>query len=336
MNSILYSSDFLTVSYSGVLIALGTASCFCMTWSFFRAAGGKGRLLCFFLPVSTPLSVFFSRLIHWYCHSEQYESIRAALTDYGAGGYVLTGVLLAILLAALFLTLFPCRAEIPLLLDCLAPGAVILFICIRLSSLFNSSCRSKITVSDPSFQRLPFAAAFTDAAGNIEYRFATFFAEVCFFAVLLAVLLVFLARESTAAVNNQNRRGRVWLQFLNWICAIEVLADSTRFDSSFTRLNGFVSVVQTVSGVLMLAVLLISTVRTVRADRLRLRHVLIWLFWLLSLGGAGISEYLVQRHGDWYLSCYLFMAFWLTMMAGLTSRMILLSSGGADTPIEPG
>jgi hypothetical protein len=123
--------------------------------------------------------------------------------------------------------------------------------------------------------------------------------------------------------------------FLNWYSAIEVLADSTRYDSSFTRLNGFVSVVQTTCGVFMLSVLVIASIRAIRAEGLRPRHILVWFLWLLSLGGAGISEYLVQRHGDWYLSCYAFMAFWLILMAGLSTRMLRLQYSRKEEQAAP-
>ena len=333
MNTILYSSGGFSLSYSSVILALAAAACFCMAWALFRAKGGRGILLCLFLPISVALSVFLSRILHWYCHTEQYESLLTALTDFRAGGFVLTGVLFAILLSALLLSLFRFRHEIPVLLDCLAPGIVILFIFIRLSSLFNSSCRSKIAVRSPSLQRLPFAAEILDAAGNTEYRFAVFFAEAVVLGILLIALLVAYSRQNTSSDRAaKNRSGDIWLMFLNWYCAIEVLADSTRYDSSFTPFNGFVSIVQTLCGIFMLAVLIIFSVRTIRSEGFRPRHALIWFFWLLSLGGAGISEYLVQRHGDWYLSCYVFMAFWLVMMAGLTTCMHRLSR----TPKENG
>ena len=325
MNTILYSSGTLSLSYSSVILAFAAAACFCMTWSLFRARGGRGVTLCLFLPLSVVFSVFLSRILHWYCHTEQYSSFFSALTDFRTGGFVLTGVLFSILLSALFLSLFPFHSEIPVLLDCLSPGTVILFIFIRLSALFNSSCRSKIAVTAPSLQRLPFAAEILDAAGNTEYRFATFFAEAVILGILLIALLIFYARHASIAENTSRRTsGDVWLMFLNWYSAIEVLSDSTRYDSSFTRLNGFVSVVQTTCGVFMLSVLVIASIRAIRAEGLRPRHILVWFLWLLSLGGAGISEYLVQRHGDWYLSCYAFMAFWLILMAGLSTRMLRL------------
>ena len=41
------------------------------------------------------------------------------------------------------------------------------------------------------------------------------------------------------------------------------------------------------------------------------------------LGVVGITEYLVQRHGDWYLSCYGAMGLACVLMAGAVYRMYL-------------
>ena len=89
MNGIAYSIGSVTVYYSSLVIALGLASCFCLTWSLYRANGGKAASLCLFLLLSTVLSVVLSRILHWDCHSEQYRSFLSAVTDYGTGDFVL-------------------------------------------------------------------------------------------------------------------------------------------------------------------------------------------------------------------------------------------------------
>ena len=38
------------------------------------------------LPAAVFFSVVFCRLIHWYCHMEQYTGLLNALTDYSGGG----------------------------------------------------------------------------------------------------------------------------------------------------------------------------------------------------------------------------------------------------------
>jgi prolipoprotein diacylglyceryltransferase len=213
-------------------------------------------------------------------------------------------------------------ADKPLLLDCTAPGLLVLILLIRLSALFNSSCRGKMSVNRPALQHLPLASQIRDAAGNTEYRFATFFIEAILLAVLLVVLLsLFSKLRGAAAKNGKSGSGSVWMMFLLWYSALEIVMDSTRYDSSFARVNGFVSVVQTFCGLMMLAVLVWYSVRAVKADGLKAYQWLIWSVWLVLLGGAGVSEYLVQRHGNWYLSCYYLMSSCLVIMSWLTYRM---------------
>ena len=44
-------------------------------------------------------------------------------------------------------------------------------------------------------------------------------------------------------------------------------------------------------------------------------HWLMWLVWFFALAGVGNTEFLVQRHGDWYLSCYGAMALCCLILA---------------------
>ena len=322
MTEIVLSYGNVSIFYSSVIIALGTASCFCLTWSLYRANHGKGSVLCLFLLLSTFLSVIFSRVLHWYCHSEQYESFIYAVTDYSAGGFVFIGVIIGIVVSYLIIVFLQEGEDNALILDCSAPGTAVLIILVRISSLFNSSCRSKITVRNPALQHMPLASKITDAAGNEEYRFATFFIEAIMLAVLLIGILLFFSKiRNTPSKNAKSSSGGVWLHFLVWYCAIEVVMDSTRYDSSFVPFNGFVSVVQSFCGIMMLAVLIYFSVRAIIADGLKIYHWIIWSVWFIALGGAGISEYLIQRHENWYLSCYSLMGACLIIMSILTVRM---------------
>ena len=322
MDPIAISLGNLSIYYSSIVISLGTASCLCLTWAIFVSHEGDKRNICLFVPIALILSVFLSRVLHWYCHSEQYTSFISAVTDYGTGDFVLSGVFVGLLITYALLSIFCKKNQLSLLLDCLAPGINILIIFVRLSCLFNSAFRSKIAINDPSRQHLPIAAIFYNSSGTVEYRFAAFFIEAILLAVLLILLLVYFSKaRNTPAKSGRSNSGSVWLMFILWYSAIEVVMDSTRYDSSFVPFNGFVSVVQTFCGEMMLAVLIYYSIRAVKADGLKTYHWLIWSGWFISLGGAGISEYLVQRHGDWYLSCYFLMSLCLVIMAVLTVMM---------------
>ena len=120
-----------------------------------------------------------------------------------------------------------------------------------------------------------------------------------------------------------SREGNVARMFLLGYSACELLMDSTRYDSSFVPFNGFISIVQMVAAFVILGVLIYYSVHSVRANGLRFSHWLRWAGWLVTLAGVGVSEYLVQRHGDWFLPCYAVMAISCLLMALIVYRMYL-------------
>ncbi len=305
MNPIAYSFGGFDLYWSALLIALAAAVCFLITGALFTAHRGKATAVWLLLPLASLLSVLLSRLLHWYCHVEQYTSFWQAMTDYSSGGYVLTGAFLGTALAVLLVGLLGFTGHVGRLFDCLAPGAALGIALIRLSALFDDSCRGKMLVQTPALQHLPLAAPVTTVDGGTEYRFATFFVEFLVLLVVFFLLLRFFHERRRAPMKaDQPRDGNVALMFLTWYSTVEVVADSTRYDSSFMPINGFVSLVQVVCGLTLLAVLIVYTVRSVRANGRSARHGLLWLAFWLSVGGVGALEYLVQRHGNWYLFCY--------------------------------
>ena len=73
----------------------------------------------------------------------------------------------------------------------------------------------------------------------------------------------------------------------------------------------------------LLGVLIVYTRRSLRANGKQLLHWLLWIgFWLL-VGGTGVLEYLIQRHGNWYLFCYPMMSLCLCGIALVIYRMYL-------------
>ena len=66
--------------------------------------------------------------------------------------------------------------------------------------------------------------------------------------------------------------------------------------------------VQIVSAVALLAVLIVYSRRSIRVNGLRRGLVFLWVGFFLTLGVAGFLEWLVQRHGNWYQSCYFAMS----------------------------
>jgi len=301
MNPIAVLTGSFSIYWSTVVIMLGILSCFALTYSLFTSRRGKGVTVWALFLFSMVFSIIISRAIHWYCHFEQYSSLWSALTDYSVGSYCLPGAFIGVILAVLLIRLLGLTNKPGRLLDCLAPGAVLAIAFIRLSALFNYSCRGKIVVNTPFLQRLPLASKI--ATG--EYRFATFFVEFIVLLILFAWLLgFFFKRRRSSMKGDAPRDGNVALMFLLWYSTIEFVFDSSRYDSSFLRSNGFVSIVQIICAVSILLVLIIYSVRSIKANGLGARHFVIWIGWLAALGVVGYTEYLVQRHGNWYIRCY--------------------------------
>ena len=321
MNPIAIYSGELVLYWSALVIALGIAACFAMSQALYTSYAGNGRALWVLLPLAVIFSVVLCRLIHWYCHGEQYSGLWGAITDYSSGGYVLPGALLGTFLAARLVGALEYTDNVPRLLDAVAPGGALAVAFVRLSALFNSSCRGKIAVKTPALQHLPLASP-VYSGGADDYRFATFFVQ--FILMLFVFMLLFSfynKRRNVPMKGGRSRDGHVARMFLLYYGAVEIIMDSTRYDSSFLQFNGFVSVVQIISALLMVYVLVYYSVISVKENGMKLYHWLLWLLTLAALGGGGACEYLVQRHGDWYLKCYGGMALCILILCSVGFRL---------------
>jgi prolipoprotein diacylglyceryltransferase len=293
------------IYWSGIVTALGVLAAVFMAFSLRLLQGKRVWQLALILPVSVALSVVLARVVHWYCHWMQYESLRQALTDWSGGGYSLIGAFAGTLLAALLARLCRLTKNLGALLDCLSPGAALGIAVGKLAFLFSSGDRGKMALEKESYHGLPWSTAVDGLSGGVSWRFATFFWEsMAAFAVFAALLVLFFAFRSRSRKKGDRRDGDVFLFLIVLIGAAEILLDSTRYDSSFLRSNGFVSIHQIAGAVGLLSALVLFSVRSVRICRLRIWHGGLWLTFLASLGTAGYMEYYVQRHGDLYLFCY--------------------------------
>ena len=319
MNPIAISTGSTVIYWSAIVIALGIAAGFALSYSLYISHGGRAAAMWLLLPLALLFSVPLCRAIHWYCHPEQYTSFIRAITDYSTGSYCLPGALLGTFLAALVVRGLGLTGNIARLLDCVA--------------LFNSSCRSKIAITTPLLQHLPIGSGITNSMGAVEYRFATFFAQaILMLCVTVLLLYFFFARRRLPMKEGCPRDGNVAWMFLTFHSAVELLMDSTRYDSSFMHFNAFVSIVQIVSAVCILAALIHYSRLSHKVNGRCGYHVAMWIGYVLTLVGTGASEYLVQRFGNMYPICYTVMTITCTMMAVIVYLMYKTTCAEREEP----
>ena len=316
----IYTGEII-LYWSSIIICLAIAAWFFLSLALYAPNGGRTSAMWVFLPIACALSLFFSRAIHWYCHTEQYASFASAFQDFSVGSYDMPGVFLGVVLAALLVRLLRFSDSAPKMFDALAPGMALGLAIIRLSFLFNNADRGKVIVTTPAYQRLPIAATVTGSVGAVEYHFATFFVQ-CLLLLLLSVLMLFFYyHRRKVRMKSGSNYGHTAMMFLLFYSAMEIVLDSTRYDSSFLRSNGFVSLVQIVSALSMLGIMVYYSVHSIKANGLKFYHWIFWVLFLGSAGGVGYLEYLVQRHGDWYMKCYAGMSACCFLMAMMVYGM---------------
>ena len=289
MEKIAFLFDHQVVYWSAVILTLAVFAGICGFWSLYLGKNGPAAAGFAAVPLALVLSVFFSRLIHWYCYAETYESLLSALTDYRTGGFALIGAFGGCLLAAVLTRICRLHQDLPLMLDCMClsgGGAIAVG---RLASFFNSSNRGQILAQVRS---MPWAYPVTNSvSGIVEYRLATFLLQAMVTGLITLVLLVFF-------LSKKRKPGEATLLFLLCYGAAQVILDSTRYDSIYFRSNGFVSIVQVFGALALGFAIAVFSVRLVKNRGFRLWYLGAWLVMAALIGGAGYMEYHVQRHGN--------------------------------------
>lgn len=305
MQTIAYILPFTTVYYSGIVLALAALGSVSLLLALRRKQGKDLTGVALLALLSLLLALPLSRLVHWYCNSEQYASFAAAMTDYSSGSYSSLGVAAAVLFSALLLRALGVLRDLPAVLDCVAPAGALALCIGRMACLFSSVDRSKFTLQGEFFRRLPFMVSSTLPSGGTEWRIATFALESITCGIMCAVFLLLFTRLRTVPrYQKEWKNGNVFLLFIGLYGAVTLVLDSTRYDALYFRSNGFVSITQ----IFCLASLLLGTVlysvRSIQCRGLRKWHIALWLVWLSAAGVGGYMEYVVQRHNDRFLSAY--------------------------------
>ena len=319
--------------WSGMIIAVGIAAGFLLTYALYTAHSGRGSGLWVMLVFTLVIGIPASRLIHFYFNKEQYAGLVSALTDYSGGSFWLPAALLAMIPAAFLVRALHFPGTAGEMLDAAAPGAALAVAMIRFSALFGTSCRSMIVVTSPFFQTYPFADAVTDAKGNAVYHFASFFImALLMLFVMLAMLIFYFRHHADRMAVPCSRSGNVARLFLVLYCAVELVIDSTRADSSYLNFSflqflnpyvSFVSLTQLFAAVSMLAVMIYYSRCSAAANGATLKWKLLLVIWVLALVGVGVSEYLVQRYTNRYALFYLTQSISALLMAATVIIMYI-------------
>ncbi len=302
------------IHWSAIIITMGVLCCLSLTIALYRQRSENLRAILVYFPVATILGLLLARLIHWYFNTEIYGSLGAALSNFDLGSFSIPGVILGVWLAAWIVFRLDLVPNSGMLLDCTAPGLALLIAIVRLSALFNNTCRSRIEIRLLIFKTLPFAVANTDAAGNRIWHLATFFlAFLAMLAITLVLLRFYVKRGKRRMLPPCERSGNVWRMFLLYYGAVEIVVDSLRNDSPLmhfhlisvlNQYSSFVSLAQVFAAATALYVLIFYSVRSIKARGFSFWHAMSWLGFVLSLVGIGyLGEYKVQRTAQ-YFKCY--------------------------------
>ena len=285
------------VPWTLTIMILAVFSWFFLSYAIYTANGGRRTAMWVFFIPAVFFSVLFSRILYWYCHSEQYDGLTGALTDISVEGFAMLGIIPGVVLAAALVTALKLDKSFLAMLDALSTGAGVGMGILYLTALFNAGCRGKVVVMNPEYQHLPFSSPITAAGGVQEYRFATFF-----FSFLVMFFISGICMEYY--FNRKEHKGATTMVFLIAFCSSEFVLDSTRYDAGFFRFNGFVSVLQIFAGVVFLLILFISAVLAIKRNGFKWYYLVFWLMLLVAEGVTGYLEYYVQRHGDLYVEIY--------------------------------
>ena len=79
------------IYWSAVIIVLGVAAGFLLSYSIYTAHSGRGTAMLVLLPFTLLFGVLLSRAVHFYCNQEQYGGLWQAMTEYSSGSFWLPG-----------------------------------------------------------------------------------------------------------------------------------------------------------------------------------------------------------------------------------------------------
>ena len=289
MNQVAFILENTTIYWYSIIMALAVLSGICFFMACCSHAQIRPLLAAFTILLSLVLSLLLSRLLYWYSRADSFENLLQALTTPTSESFALSGAFFGCGLAVLILgKASGCLGK---LMDCMSVAGCGALSLGRLGNFFTSADRGQILTE---MTNLPWAYPVQNpTSGLLEYRLATFLFQAILAGVLFLVLVTLFFRRKKNPIPN----GDITLLFLMVYCASQVLLDSTRYDSLYFRSNGFVSVVQVLSAVVLALCVVVLSVKAAKAQGLQKWMIFVWVGFAGLFGLAGYMEYFVQRHG---------------------------------------
>lgn len=291
MNQVAFVLEYTTLYWYSLILALsvGAGICFFMACCSYRgisALCGAGTAL-----LSLCLGLLFSRLLYWNCRADSFQNISQALTAPSSTSFALAGAFLGCGTAALLMK--KTSKGLFGLMDCMSVagcGAIALG---RLGNFFTSFDRGQIVTE---LTHLPWAyPVLNSASGLPEYRLATFLFQAVIAGTLFLILcFLFFSRRARRVM----AEGDLTLLFLLVYCASQIILDSTRYDSLYLRINGFVSMVQILAAAGLAVSVILFARKAAKARGITVGTIAAWITVAALFGGVGYMEYFVQRHGN--------------------------------------
>ena len=304
MEKIAFINGGTFIYWSSIMLTLAVVVAISLFAGLYLWKSKNGMALSLTIPVALLLSVVMGRWIHWYCLTDSYESLHAAMTDYTWGGYALMGAFFGCLLTACFMRLIRVSCNLPKMLDCMSIAGGVGIAVGRLASMFNASDRGQVVADSVG---LPFAYPVTNAGSGVaENRLATFMLQSMATGAIVAAIALYMI--ISALRKKKLRDGDVTLLFILMYGACQIILDSSRYDSLIMRSNGFVSIVQILGLVAVVISIVLYSIRLIKTRGFKWYFILFWVLQLAMMGGAGYMEYYVQRHGDQAAFAYSVMA----------------------------
>lgn len=287
------------ITWTGIIIALACVTAL-VAGTILRSYQNRGSYEFFLCSAICCLfGVFFSRFMYWYCNPEAYSGFSEVFTASQAGQSV-GGMLLGVAVAVCLMGVFFGKQDMLRLFDCICTAGSLGLAIGRLAGFTNTSDRGRMIFESAILQRFPFAVEVAvEGSTESEWRFATFVFEAAADMLIFIICSRFFIKAYSRGAASQCD-GLTALLFCALFGSTQAILESTRYDSLFFHFNGFVSIVQIISAVLLVGSLVAGFVLSRRQLGKSASGTVRLVCALVLVCCAGGLEYLVQRYTDKY------------------------------------